>query len=59
VYKEIETLMTDWTTSDASEVQEGGNSWIKFLVGGVIIIAALGLLLYTSTRGNAQYLVTV
>lgn len=51
--------MTDWTTSAANEVQEGGSSWIKFVIGGVVIVAAVALLLYTSTQGNAQYLVTV
>jgi len=51
--------MTDWTTSVAGEAQEGGNSWVKFAIGGVVIIAALVLLLYTSTQGNAQYFVTV
>ncbi len=51
--------MTDWTTSAAGEVQEGGRGWIKFVIGGVVIVAALLLLLYTSTEGNAQYFVTV
>jgi cytochrome c-type biogenesis protein CcmE len=51
--------MTDRTTTAATDLDEGGNSWIKFLIGGVVIVAALALLLYTTTQGNAQYLVTV
>jgi cytochrome c-type biogenesis protein CcmE len=51
--------MSDWTATAAGEASEGGRGWIKFAVGGVVIVAALALLLYTATQGNAQYFVTV
>jgi cytochrome c-type biogenesis protein CcmE len=51
--------MSDWTATAAGEVSEGGRGWIKFAVGGIVIVAALALLLYTATQGNAQFFVTV
>jgi len=51
--------MTDWTTSAIDETSGGSMGWVKFVVGGVIVLAALGLLLYTTTQGNAQYFLTV
>ncbi len=51
--------MSDWTATAADDFSEGGRDWIKFAVGGLIIVVAVGLLLYTATRGNAQFYVTV
>jgi cytochrome c-type biogenesis protein CcmE len=51
--------MSDWTATAAGEVSEGGRGWIKFAVGGIVIVAALALLLYTTTQGNAQFYVSV
>ncbi len=53
------TRATDWTTS--AEETTGGTSysWTKLLIGGVIVLGAIALLLYTTTRGNAQYSLTI
>ena len=51
--------MTDWTANAAGDVREGNPGWIKFAIGGVIIVAALALLLYSTTQGNVQYFLTV
>jgi len=51
--------MTDWTSSAVGEVQEGSGGRLKFVAGGLIIVAALVLLAISATQGNAQYLLTV
>jgi len=49
---------TDWTAGAADPAQ-GGGGWLKYVIGGVLIMAAVALLLYTTTRGNSQYLLTI
>lgn len=51
--------MGDWTTTANVGATTGGRGWIKYAVGGLVIVAALVLLLYTATQGNAQFYVTV
>jgi len=51
------TNAADWTASGSEETGQG--SWAKFAVAGAVILAAVILLLYTTTRGNAQYYLSV
>lgn len=48
----------DWTTGGIDQTANKGTGWIKFAVGGVIIVAAIALLLFSTTQGNAQYMLT-
>lgn len=51
--------LADWTAGSTSQPKESKNNWIKYLLGGILILAALVLLLATTTKGNAQYLLSV
>ncbi|MBN1314408.1 MAG: cytochrome c maturation protein CcmE [Anaerolineales bacterium] len=51
--------IADWTADSQGQPKESKKNWIKFVVGGFLILAAIGLLLITTTQGNAQYLLTV
>ena len=45
---------------DASRVaRSAGASRVKFLIGGLLIVAAVIYLIFTSTQASAQYFVTV
>jgi cytochrome c-type biogenesis protein CcmE len=52
------TNTVDWTTSGIEETRQGG-SWVKFMVAGLVIVAAVVLLLYTTTRDNTQFYLSV
>jgi cytochrome c-type biogenesis protein CcmE len=49
----------DWTASGTEETQTGGTGWIKFAVAGFVIVVAVVLFVYTTTRSNAQYYLSV
>jgi cytochrome c-type biogenesis protein CcmE len=49
----------DWTTSGMEETQRRSGGWAKFAVAGLVIVAAIVLFLYTTTRSNAQYYLSV
>ena len=53
------TELADWTASAADEVNGRSKGWRKLVVAGVVIVAALALFLYATTRSNAQYFLTV
>jgi cytochrome c-type biogenesis protein CcmE len=53
------TNAADWIASGAEETRSGGANWVKFAVAGLVIVVAIGIFLYTATRGNAQYLRSV
>jgi cytochrome c-type biogenesis protein CcmE len=53
------TNTADWTTSGMEETQQGGGGWIKFAVAGLVIVGAIVLFLYTTTRSNAQFYLSV
>jgi cytochrome c-type biogenesis protein CcmE len=50
-------LIMERTTTDAAQVGSGGR--IKFIIGGLLIIAAVVYLIVSSTRASAQYFLTV
>lgn len=52
------TNTADWTASGIEETKQGGG-WVKFMVAGLVIVAAIVLFLYTTTRSNAQYFLSV
>jgi cytochrome c-type biogenesis protein CcmE len=52
------TKTADWTASGIDETGQGGG-WVKFAVAGVVILGAVILLLYSTTRGNAQFYLSV
>jgi cytochrome c-type biogenesis protein CcmE len=45
------------TTTEAAQANSGGR--IKFIIGGLLIIAAVVYLIISSTRASAQYFLTV
>ena len=45
------------TTTEAAQVSSGGR--IKFIIGGLLIIAAVVYLIVSSTQASAQYFLTV
>jgi cytochrome c-type biogenesis protein CcmE len=53
------TNTADWTTSGTEDTQQRSGGWVKFAVAGVVIVAAIALFLYTTTRSNAQYYLSV
>ena len=44
---------------DRSDIQTGSSSRMKFIIGGLLIVAAIVYLIYSSTAANAQYFLTV
>lgn len=44
---------------DSTGTQTGSSSRMKFLIGGLLIVAAIVYLIYSSTAANAQYFLTV
>lgn len=44
---------------DAMVTQTGSSSRMKFIFGGLLIVAAIVYLIYSSTAANAQYFLTV
>ncbi len=53
------TRTSDWTTSAVGETSGDSRAWIKFVMGGVVILVALAVVLYSTSQGNAQYFLTV
>jgi cytochrome c-type biogenesis protein CcmE len=53
------TNTADWTTSGMEETQQHGNSWVKFAIAGLVVVGAIALFLYTTTRSNAQFYLSV
>jgi cytochrome c-type biogenesis protein CcmE len=51
--------LSDWTAGAQGQTKGNSKNWLKFAVGGILILAAIGLLLVTTTKGNAQYSLTV
>ena len=49
----------DWTTSGAGQAATDGAGRLKFVIGGVIILAAVALLIFSTMQGNSQYSLTV
>jgi cytochrome c-type biogenesis protein CcmE len=43
----------------SSTAQTGSGSRLKFLIGGLLIVAAVVYLIFSSTRASAQYFMTV
>lgn len=43
----------------AAEARPGFGGRVKFIIGGLLIIAAIVYLIYSSTRANAQYFFTI
>jgi cytochrome c-type biogenesis protein CcmE len=41
------------------DTQQHGGGWVKFAVAGVVVVAAIALFLYTTTRSNAQFYLSV
>jgi cytochrome c-type biogenesis protein CcmE len=44
---------------DTHEIQTGSASRMKFVIGGLLIVAAIVYLIYSSTAASAQYFLTV
>ena len=44
---------------DKTETQTGSSSRVKFIIGGLLIVAAIVYLIYSSTAASAQYFLTV
>ena len=53
------TRTVDWTTSAVGEESGGSRAWIKFALGGAVILVAFAVVLYATSQGNAQYFLTV
>jgi cytochrome c-type biogenesis protein CcmE len=53
------TNTADWTSSGMEDTQQHGGGWVKFAVAGVVVVAAIALFLYTTTRSNAQFYLSV
>lgn len=51
--------MTDQDLEGAASTQAGSGGRIKFIVGGLLIVAAIIYLIVTSTQVSAQYFLTV
>jgi cytochrome c-type biogenesis protein CcmE len=48
-----------WTKKDEATVEKSGSGRTKFIVGGILMIAAIGFLVFNAIRGNTQLYVTV
>lgn len=46
-------------TPNTLPLPRSGGGRMKFLIGGLLIIAAIGYLIYTTTQSTAQYFLTV
>lgn len=44
---------------DAQDTQSGSSNRMKFVIGGLLIVAAIVYLIYSSTAASAQYFLTV
>jgi cytochrome c-type biogenesis protein CcmE len=44
---------------DTNDIQTGSTSRMKFIIGGLLIVAAIVYLIYSSTAASAQYFLTV
>jgi len=44
---------------DSTNTQTGSSSRLKFIIGGLLIVAAVVYLIYSSTAASAQYFLTV
>lgn len=53
------TQTADWTTTAVEQASEQRGGWIKFAVGGVVILSAIVLLVLTSTQGNTQFYLSI
>ena len=45
--------------ADTLDTQTGSSSRMKFIIGGLLIVAAIVYLIYSSTAASAQYFLTV
>lgn len=50
---------TTWTNKDTTLTDERGSNRMKFVVGGVLIMAALGFLIFNAMQDTTQLYVTV
>jgi cytochrome c-type biogenesis protein CcmE len=44
---------------DSANTQTGSSSRLKFIIGGLLIVAAVVYLIYSSTAASAQYFLTI
>lgn len=50
---------TTWEKTSSTPAAGGGGSRSRFLIGGVIMLVAIGFLILNGTLNNAQYFITV
>ena len=48
-----------WTKEEEATGEKSGGGRTKFIIGGVLMIVAIGFLVFNALRGNTQYYVTV
>ena len=48
-----------WTKEEEATGGKSGGGRTKFIIGGVLMIIAIGFLVFNALRGNTQYYVTV
>jgi cytochrome c-type biogenesis protein CcmE len=48
-----------WTKQEETTSKKTGGGRTKFVIGGVLLIVAIGFLVFNALRGNTQYYVTV
>ncbi|MBN1964330.1 MAG: cytochrome c maturation protein CcmE [Anaerolineae bacterium] len=53
------TQTAAWEKNDNAAVVVGRGERMRFLIGGVIILVAVGVLILSGTLSNAQYFITV
>jgi cytochrome c-type biogenesis protein CcmE len=50
---------TTWEKTDQTSASTGAGQRVRFLIGGMIILVAIGFLILNGTLNNAQYFITV
>ena len=48
-----------WTKEEEATIEKSGGGRMKFIIGGGLMIIAIGFLVFNALRGNTQYYVTV
>ena len=57
--KEYDMAQATWTKEEEATGEKSGGGRTKFVIGGALMIVAIGFLVFNALRGNTQYYVTV